>query len=157
MGQEGRIGALKGLGTEVGRPGRSYMMTGQGNGHADLRVERSFNPTPKPSCCLSQMIVLQSLHKYQPRLHIVEVNDREPEAACNASNTHIFTFQETQFIAVTAYQNAEVGPEPEPGRGRGTGRVLPHHRHTSPVPLGRDLGGFLVSDSGLRPLCFPSL
>uniref|UniRef100_A0A2K5HVG4 T-box domain-containing protein n=1 Tax=Colobus angolensis palliatus TaxID=336983 RepID=A0A2K5HVG4_COLAP len=54
------------------------------------------------------MIVLQSLHKYQPRLHIVEVNDGEPEAACNASNTHIFTFQETQFIAVTAYQNAEI-------------------------------------------------
>lgn len=54
------------------------------------------------------MIVLQSLHKYQPRLHIVEVNDGEPEATCSASNTHIFTFQETQFIAVTAYQNAEV-------------------------------------------------
>nr|XP_054112301.1 T-box transcription factor TBX21 isoform X1 [Callithrix jacchus] len=57
---------------------------------------------------VTQMIVLQSLHKYQPRLHIVEVNDGEPEAACNASNTHIFTFQETQFIAVTAYQNAEI-------------------------------------------------
>lgn len=72
------------------------------------------------------MIVLQSLHKYQPRLHIVEVNDGEPEAACNASNTHIFTFQETQFIAVTAYQNAEVraagGPEL---RGAGTGQWGP--------------------------------
>ncbi|XP_045692870.1 T-box transcription factor TBX21 [Phyllostomus hastatus] len=56
----------------------------------------------------TQMIVLQSLHKYQPRLHIVEVNDGEPEVACNASNTHTFTFQETQFIAVTAYQNAEI-------------------------------------------------
>ncbi|ELK01599.1 TANK-binding kinase 1-binding protein [Pteropus alecto] len=56
----------------------------------------------------TQMIVLQSLHKYQPRLHIVEVNDGEPEAACNSSNTHIFTFQETQFIAVTAYHNAEI-------------------------------------------------
>lgn len=65
------------------------------------------------------MIVLQSLHKYQPRLHIVEVTDGEPEAACSASKTHIFTFQETQFIAVTAYQNAEVraaGAGPEPGR-----------------------------------------
>lgn len=38
----------------------------------------------------------------------MEVNDGEPEATCSASNTHIFTFQETQFIAVTAYQNAEV-------------------------------------------------
>lgn len=67
---------------------------------------------PQNLLAVSQMIVLQSLHKYQPRLHIVEVNDGEPEAACNASNTHIFTFQETQFIAVTAYQNAEVGAAP---------------------------------------------
>lgn len=71
------------------------------------------------------MIVLQSLHKYQPRLHIVEVNDGEPESTCNASNTHIFTFQETQFIAVTAYQNAEVRAAQASGglslgRGRGT-------------------------------------
>ncbi|XP_033619006.1 T-box transcription factor TBX21 [Fukomys damarensis] len=57
---------------------------------------------------VTQMIVLQSLHKYQPRLHIVEVTDGEPEATCPASNAHIFTFQETQFIAVTAYQNAEI-------------------------------------------------
>lgn len=57
---------------------------------------------------VTQMIVLQSLHKYQPRLHIVEVTDGEPEAACHAANTHVFTFQETQFIAVTAYQNAEI-------------------------------------------------
>ena len=77
-----------------------------------------------------RLIVLQFLHKYQPRLHIVEVNDGEPEAACNASNTHIFTFQETQFIAVTAYQNAEVraagGPELRGGRNGTVGaRSLP--------------------------------
>lgn len=88
------------------------------------------------------MIVLQSLHKYQPRLHIVEVNDGEPEAACSA-NTHIFTFQETQFIAVTAYQNAEVragrrepgdrllagrGGIPEPSTG---GTLFSHSRSLS--------------------------
>lgn len=54
------------------------------------------------------MIVLQSLHKYQPRLHIVEVRDGEPEGPGGEASTHVFTFQETQFIAVTAYQNAEV-------------------------------------------------
>lgn len=70
------------------------------------------------------MIVLQSLHKYQPRLHIVEVTDGEPEAACAAANTHIFTFQETQFIAVTAYQNAEVSRAAAGGAAvsRGPGR-----------------------------------
>lgn len=88
------------------------------------------------------MIVLQSLHKYQPRLHIVEVNDGEPESTCNASNTHIFTFQETQFIAVTAYQNAEVraaqasgGPEPGTGQRDGTGaRSLPGDFGSSRAP-----------------------
>ena len=76
---------------------------------------------PHKHVALSQMIVLQSLHKYQPRLHIVEVNDGEPEAACNTSNPHVFTFQETQFIAVTAYQNAEV-------RAAGRGRALRDRR-----------------------------
>ena len=99
------------------------MLAGQKNGHDDFRAVcglaigwtiggvglgwvplHSLLPRSQPSHP-PQMIVLQSLHKYQPRLHIVEVNDGEPEAACN---THVFTFQETQFIAVTAYQNAEV-------------------------------------------------
>lgn len=79
------------------------------------------------------MIVLQSLHKYQPRLHIVEVNEGEPEAACSASNTHIFTFQETQFIAVTAYQNAEVSAAQAAGKGRTGSAGGP------PVSLERDL------------------
>lgn len=73
-----------------------------GSGNLQLRGD------PATTWLPLQMIVLQSLHKYQPRLHIVEVNDGESDAGCNASNTHIFTFQETQFIAVTAYQNAEV-------------------------------------------------
>lgn len=65
------------------------------------------------------MIVLQSLHKYQPRLHIVEVTDGEQEGTCHPANTHVFTFQETQFIAVTAYQNAEVSVVPDcPGKAK---------------------------------------
>ncbi|XP_062842137.1 eomesodermin homolog b isoform X2 [Trichomycterus rosablanca] len=55
----------------------------------------------------TQMIVLQSLHKYQPRLHISEVpadgldSDRETQ-------TQSFIFPESQFIAVTAYQNTDI-------------------------------------------------
>lgn len=55
-----------------------------------------------------QMIVLQSLHKYQPRLHIVEVPDDVIESAGRESKSQIFTFPENQFIAVTAYQNTDV-------------------------------------------------
>ena len=55
-----------------------------------------------------QMIVLQSLHKYQPRLHIVEVTEDGVEDLNEPSKTQTFIFSETQFIAVTAYQNTDV-------------------------------------------------
>lgn len=48
--------------------------------------------------------MLNSLHKYEPRLHIVRVNSRTQKKSIMT-----FSFQETQFIAVTAYQNEEVG------------------------------------------------
>lgn len=54
------------------------------------------------------MIVLQSLHKYQPRLHIVEVTEDGVEDINSDVKTQSFTFPETQFIAVTAYQNTDV-------------------------------------------------
>ncbi|NXY84610.1 EOMES protein, partial [Alcedo cyanopectus] len=56
----------------------------------------------------AQMIVLQSLHKYQPRLHIVEVNEDGVEDMNDSSKTQTFIFPETQFIAVTAYQNTDI-------------------------------------------------
>lgn len=58
--------------------------------------------------CPLQMIVLQSLHKYQPRLHIVEVKEDGTEDPFLSSKAQTFVFPETQFIAVTAYQNADV-------------------------------------------------
>lgn len=48
-------------------------------------------------------IMLNSLHKYEPRLHIVKVS-------CHSERKSLMTysFSETQFIAVTAYQNEEI-------------------------------------------------
>ncbi|XP_060517882.1 T-related protein isoform X2 [Cylas formicarius] len=46
-------------------------------------------------------IMLNSLHKYEPRVHLVRVGT-EPRRVIT------FPFPETQFIAVTAYQNEEV-------------------------------------------------
>uniref|UniRef100_A0A8C0GRQ6 T-box domain-containing protein n=1 Tax=Chelonoidis abingdonii TaxID=106734 RepID=A0A8C0GRQ6_CHEAB len=46
-------------------------------------------------------IMLNSLHKYEPRVHIVKVGG--PQKAISS-----FAFPETQFIAVTAYQNEEI-------------------------------------------------
>ncbi|XP_013912565.1 PREDICTED: eomesodermin homolog [Thamnophis sirtalis] len=56
----------------------------------------------------TQMIVLQSLHKYQPRLHIVEVTEDGVEDMNDSTKTQTFNFPETQFIAVTAYQNTDI-------------------------------------------------
>ena len=49
-------------------------------------------------------IVLNSMHKYQPRIHVIEVGGNRHEQ----KNLHTHSFPETQFIAVTAYQNTDV-------------------------------------------------
>uniref|UniRef100_A0A336K7U6 CSON015494 protein n=1 Tax=Culicoides sonorensis TaxID=179676 RepID=A0A336K7U6_CULSO len=46
-------------------------------------------------------IMLNSLHKYEPRVHLVRVNSEQRRVVT-------YPFPETQFIAVTAYQNEEV-------------------------------------------------
>lgn len=55
-------------------------------------------------------VILHSMHKYQPRIHIVKTNDDLPfsmqQKSSDNFSTHIFP--ETQFMAVTAYQNQKV-------------------------------------------------
>lgn len=53
-------------------------------------------------------IMLNSLHKYEPQVHIVRVGGAH-RMVMNCS------FPETQFIAVTAYQNEEVSVTMSPG------------------------------------------
>jgi hypothetical protein len=76
-------------------------------------------------------IILHSMHKYQPRVHVVEVKLKKsskfkttsqiPEGAPFQGDslrgvdvygsrypTSSFTFRETQFITVTAYQNQAI-------------------------------------------------
>nr|ACV88662.1 T-brain transcription factor [Scaphechinus mirabilis] len=45
-------------------------------------------------------VILNSMHQYQPRIHVLELNDRR--------SLRTFNFPETQFFAVTAYQNTDV-------------------------------------------------
>lgn len=54
-------------------------------------------------------IILNSMHKYQPRLHIVKADENNGFGSKNtAFCTHVFP--ETAFIAVTSYQNHKVRP-----------------------------------------------
>ena len=55
-----------------------------------------------------QQIILNSMHKYQPRIHIIrrkESNGSDPIQSLEAEEFRTFVFPETVFIAVTAYQN----------------------------------------------------
>ncbi|BFZ18656.1 hypothetical protein BsWGS_21695 [Bradybaena similaris] len=50
-------------------------------------------------------IILNSMHKYQPRLHVVQANDI---FAMRWNKFNTYSFDETTFIAVTAYQNEQI-------------------------------------------------
>ncbi|XP_055605492.1 T-box transcription factor TBX6-like isoform X2 [Uranotaenia lowii] len=50
-------------------------------------------------------IVLTSMHKYQPRIHIIKTSD---PSQIPWSPQSAFTFPETEFVAVTAYQNDRI-------------------------------------------------
>ena len=50
-------------------------------------------------------IILHSMHRYHPRFHIIQADDM---FSVRWSVFQTFTFPETSFMAVTAYQNTKV-------------------------------------------------
>ncbi|CAG7819768.1 unnamed protein product [Allacma fusca] len=52
-------------------------------------------------------IILNSMHRYQPRFHVVYVNPKNEDAS-QTENFKTFIFPETKFTAVTAYQNHRI-------------------------------------------------
>ncbi|XP_008580124.1 PREDICTED: T-box transcription factor TBX10 [Galeopterus variegatus] len=53
-------------------------------------------------------IILNSMHRYQPRFHVVFVDPRRDSERYAQENFKSFIFTETQFTAVTAYQNHRI-------------------------------------------------
>ncbi|XP_052005353.1 T-box transcription factor TBX22-like [Xyrauchen texanus] len=57
-------------------------------------------------------IILQSMHKYKPRIHVIPYNPRvdlsQTPPVLQADSVHTFSFPETQFTTVTAYQNQQI-------------------------------------------------
>ncbi|XP_022096238.1 T-box transcription factor TBX10-like isoform X2 [Acanthaster planci] len=53
-------------------------------------------------------IILNSMHRYQPRFHVVHVSGRKDFDDAPERDFKTFIFQETQFTAVTAYQNHRI-------------------------------------------------
>jgi len=66
------------------------------------------NPSPNPFRHPHSQIVLASMHKYQPRLHVIRTADL---AQIPWAPQQAFVFAETEFVAVTAYQVSGV-PSP---------------------------------------------
>jgi len=61
-------------------------------------------------------IILNSMHRYQPRLHIIyrPPKGQAQQQASDLQTFKTFIFPETQFMAVTAYQNHRVSSETRP-------------------------------------------
>ncbi|XP_075700971.1 MAX gene-associated protein isoform X2 [Rhinoderma darwinii] len=53
-------------------------------------------------------IILHSMHRYLPRLHVVPAEKASEVIQLNGPDVHTFTFPQTEFIAVTAYQNFQI-------------------------------------------------
>ncbi|GCB75716.1 hypothetical protein scyTo_0019044 [Scyliorhinus torazame] len=53
-------------------------------------------------------IILNSMHRYQPRFHVVYVDPRKDSEKYAEENFKTFLFEETRFTAVTAYQNHRI-------------------------------------------------
>ncbi|XP_063803982.1 MAX gene-associated protein isoform X3 [Pseudophryne corroboree] len=53
-------------------------------------------------------IILHSMHRYLPRLHVIPAEKATEVIQLNGPDVHTFTFPQTEFIAVTAYQNFQI-------------------------------------------------
>lgn len=66
------------------------------------------------SCFLTFQLILNSMHKYQPRVHIIRKRDHTASVInLKSEEMKTFTFAETNFIGVTAYQNQLVSNSAE--------------------------------------------
>ena len=71
-----------------------------------LKFKTKFATVENMKCvCVCLQTILNSMHKYQPRFHLVQASDML-QLSYSAFRTYLFP--ETQFIAVTAYQNDKV-------------------------------------------------
>lgn len=76
------------------------------HGFVSMNPKHTLQPFSSPldlSVCLQT--ILNSMHKYQPRFHVVKANNL---LKLPLSTFRTFIFTETKFIAVTAYQNDQV-------------------------------------------------
>ncbi|NWI12880.1 TBX22 factor, partial [Crypturellus soui] len=75
-------------------------------------------------------IILQSMHKYRPRVHVIARDGRPdgaPLRALPAAGVRTFSFGETEFTTVTAYQNQQVPRDPARRPPHPASRIPPRY------------------------------
>ncbi|CAL8115688.1 unnamed protein product [Orchesella dallaii] len=105
--------------------------------------------------------ILNSMHKYQPRFHLVRANDI---LKLPYSTFRTYVFKETEFIAVTAYQNEKItqlkidnNPFAKGFRDTGAGKreknrqALLAQRHGDDHPRSSNAGPSLSNSLGSGP------
>ncbi|XP_068738648.1 T-box transcription factor TBX20-like [Montipora capricornis] len=80
-----------------------------GTGSQWMRQVVSFQKLKLTNNHMDQLghVILNSMHKYQPRVHVIPAKDYSPYGLRNGS-FYTFVFPETQFMGVTAYQNPRI-------------------------------------------------
>ncbi|XP_060129539.1 MAX gene-associated protein isoform X3 [Zootoca vivipara] len=79
-------------------------------GHYWMQQRVSFYNLKLTSNTLDQEghIILHSMHRYLPRLHLVPADKATEVIQLNGHDVHTFIFPQTEFFAVTAYQNIQI-------------------------------------------------
>ncbi|KAB5539873.1 hypothetical protein PHYPO_G00094200 [Pangasianodon hypophthalmus] len=68
------------------------------------KVKLTNDSTDQEGC-----VLLHPMHRYLPRLHVVPVNpDSERTIALDSPDVKVFSFPQTEFYAVTSYQNPQI-------------------------------------------------
>ncbi|KAB1251431.1 T-box transcription factor TBX10 [Camelus dromedarius] len=98
-------------------------------------------------------IILNSMHRYQPRFHVVFVDPRKDSERYAQENFKSFVFTETQFTAVTAYQNHRTISSLDPNKAPAFTSRTParlHHQLLAPPEA-------LLAPAIYRPLNYQGL
>lgn len=94
------------------------------------------------------------MHKYKPRVHVIAQDSRFDLAQIQslpAEGVQTFSFQETEFTTVTAYQNQQVPGVAGDGEPRGSaGMETPDGRRSQPAPLRTGLFAFTLQITKLK-------
>ncbi|XP_009459275.1 PREDICTED: T-box transcription factor TBX1-like [Nipponia nippon] len=88
---------------EFNRLGTEMIVTKAGRRCSPTFQVKLSGPDPRAA-----HIILNSMHRYQPRFHVVFVDPRRDSERFAHQNFKSFSFPETQFMAVTAYQNHRI-------------------------------------------------